>query len=336
LAQYYIEPQQKIDIAVSGQAKIISWHQIAQEIDSSKYLVPQRYWEVGDPTIQAATTNLQTPKQIYDFVVKTLSYNFSQIDGSQRHGALYALQNPNNTLCTEFTDLFITIARSKNIPAREIEGFAFSNNTKIKPLNPNSDILHAWPQYYNQTTKSWISVDPTWEKTTNGIDYFTDLDLNHLTFVIHGLSSVYPPPPGSYKPPQSTKSIDTSFATEELKSDLKPPLLTISNNQLTVRNPNLASLNKVIINLPNQWQKNLGTLPPLSQINVPVPPTTFFDVFLPQKRNYSFSATTSEFTEPIFQPLINRQYYLFLSLAIAGSIVLLSLGGIIITIEKNT
>ena len=335
LAQYRLDPQQKINIVISGQAKITSWHQITKNIDITKYLLPQKFWEVGNPDIETISANLSSPKQIYDYVVKTLSYNFSQIDGSQRHGALYATQNPDNSLCTEFTDLFVTLARNKGIPAREIEGYAFSNNTKIKPLNSNSDILHAWPQYYNQNTKSWIAIDPTWEKTTNGIDYFSDLDLNHLTFVIHGLSSVYPPPPGSYKTPLATKSIDTSFATEELKNDLLPPQVTFKNNQITIFNPNLSSLNEVVVNLPNHWQKTLEVMPPLSKINIPLPPTPFSAIFYPDNKNYNFSITSTEFTNPIYQTIVNRQYYLFLSLAIIGGIVLLCLGGII-TIEKNT
>lgn len=42
-------------------------------------------------------------------------------------------------------------------------------------------------------------VDPTWENTTGGVDYFNKLDLNHFVFAIKGSSSSNPPPAGSYK-----------------------------------------------------------------------------------------------------------------------------------------
>lgn len=335
LARYQLAPQQKVDVEISGQAKITSWQKIPEEIDVKKYLTAQKFWEVDNDEIKTISATVKGPKQIYDYVVNNLNYNFSQIDGSRRHGALFAVQNQNNALCTEFTDLFVALSRSQNIPAREIEGYALSNNTKIKPLNPNSDILHAWPQYYDQTSKSWISVDPTWEKTTNGIDYFSDLDLNHLTFVIHGISSVYPPPPGSYRSSLSEKTITTDFATEEIKSDSKPLQAKIQGKQLSIYNPNLFSLNNIIVNI-NGKQESIRTLPPLSQTSLEVPTTSFLDILSPQNRSYHVSIISNEIPNPTVENIINRQYYLFLSLAIAGCIVLLSLGGIIVTVEKNS
>ncbi|NCC70435.1 hypothetical protein EOM09_02540, partial [bacterium] len=44
------------------------------------------------------------------------------------------LNLPNSSICTDFTDLFITLARAKGIPAREVQGFAYTNNSKIKPI----------------------------------------------------------------------------------------------------------------------------------------------------------------------------------------------------------
>ena len=85
----------------------------------------------------------------------------------------------------EFTDLFIAIAREKGIYSREIQGYGFSLDQKLQPLSLSSDILHAWPEYYDTKTESWIAVDPTWENTS-GINYFSSFDLNHIVFVIHG------------------------------------------------------------------------------------------------------------------------------------------------------
>ena len=69
---------------------------------------------------------------------------------------------------------------------------------KLQPISLSSDILHAWPEYYDIKTESWIAVDPTWENTS-GIDYLTSFDLNHIAFVIHGKNPEYPMPAGMYK-----------------------------------------------------------------------------------------------------------------------------------------
>ena len=71
----------------------------------------------------------------------------------------------------EFTDLFIAIAREKGIYSREIQGYGFLWIQKLQPLSLSSDILHAWPEYFDLKTENWVAVDPTWENTS-GIDYF--------------------------------------------------------------------------------------------------------------------------------------------------------------------
>jgi hypothetical protein len=62
-----------------------------------------------------------------------------------------------------------------------------------------ADILHSWPEYWDDTLQTWVPIDPTWGNTTGGIDYFNKLDLNHIVFAYHGASSTTPYPAGSYK-----------------------------------------------------------------------------------------------------------------------------------------
>jgi hypothetical protein len=114
-------------------------------------------------------------------------------------GAVSALQNPNNAICMEFTDTFIAIARAAGIPAREVNGFAYTENPDLQPLGLVADVLHSWPEYYDKDKGAWIPIDPTWGSTTGGENFFDKLDLRHFTFVIHGKDSLKPYPPGSYK-----------------------------------------------------------------------------------------------------------------------------------------
>ncbi len=90
----------------------------------------------------------------------------------------------------------------------------------------DSDVLHAWPEYFNPLTKTWVSVDPTWAKTTGGIDYFSFFDFRHIALAIHGISSVQPPSPGEFKPEHSQgKSIHVEFL--ESKQPAQQELFTI-------------------------------------------------------------------------------------------------------------
>jgi hypothetical protein len=99
----------------------------------------------------------------------------------------------------EFTDLFIALARASGIPAREVNGYAFSENPKVQPLSLVADVLHSWPEYWDEEKGVWVPIDPTWADTTGGKDYFNTFDLNHVAFVIHGANDQYPLPAGSYK-----------------------------------------------------------------------------------------------------------------------------------------
>lgn len=337
LARYNLPGNSQLNVTVFGQAKVHpSVNYIEPPPASGEYLSSQKYWPVTDPQISSVSYPLNSAKSIYKYVVNTLNYDYTQIDSASRKGALSALNSPNTSLCTEFTDLFVTLARSQNIPAREIEGYAYSNNSKIKPTNPNSDILHAWPEYYDSTKQQWLAVDPTWEKTTNGIDYFTDLDLNHLTFVIHGLQSDYPAPPGSYKSSPSDKSVYVNFATEELKPTFISPKITISNHQIIIKNPNLFSLHSLSLSSSDPAiQEKKSLLPPLGEITYELPAQSFFASLMPNSQKYHLTLALNEASEPISYQIINQQHYFNLIIVIGTVIFFLCLGGIILTVSHK-
>lgn len=213
LAQYILSPSKKYDINVSGKAKVYL-NPKAESLDNQSiqdYLKPQVYWEADNQKLISLAKDLKTPYAIYQYVVKSLNYDFSRIQSnSPRLGALQALGNPSSAVCLEFTDLFIALSRAAGIPAREIDGFAYTNNTHERPLSLTEDVLHAWPEYYDFDKKTWIMVDPTWGNTTGGIDYFNALDFDHIVFVVKGENSNYPIPAGGYKFSETQKSKDVS------------------------------------------------------------------------------------------------------------------------------
>lgn len=211
LASYTLKPKQELNIKLNQVIKLNFFPKETSTLPLSRYLEETSVWNYNNPEFQKiSANNLKDPEQIFNYVTSSLIYNYSLInkDPLLREPATFSLEHPTQAICTNFTDLFIALSRKNNLPAREIQGFALSQNDKLKPLSLSQDILHAWPEYFNQKTSTWTQVDPTWTNTTNGVDYFNKLDLNHIAFVIHGNSTINPLPAGFYKNPTiNTKDV---------------------------------------------------------------------------------------------------------------------------------
>src|SRR3989344_1913031 len=225
LAQYRLNPREKKKIVAEGNILIFPNFQLpAKKLSAAEvklYTQSQPYWE-QTPEIKALAQKLKTPRAIYDYVVNTLNYDYQRLKpGIERLGATKALASPQSAVCTEFSDLFIALARTAGIPARELHGYAYTTNSRLQPLSLGNDILHAWPEYYDEVTKTWIQVDPTWENTTKGVDYFTKLDFNHIAFAILGEKSDYPYPAGAFKGDTDTKDVFMDFSNTPI--DLPEP-----------------------------------------------------------------------------------------------------------------
>lgn len=291
LAQYYLSPSQKLDVITEGKAvlSLTPKEQPLSQKDLALYLQSQNYWQTADSQIQKLARELKTPDAIFNYVVKTLNYDFSRVtDNKPRLGAVAALESPDSAVCLEFTDLFITLARAAGIPAREVDGFASTENSKQRPLSLVKDILHAWPEYYDTARNTWIMVDPTWDNTTGGVDYFNTMDFDHFAFVIKGLNSEYPIPAGGYKVSglSDSKDVNIGFGDVvplneqniELESNL--PKVTLSgfpiSGTLTIRNVGTSVFADQTLGLmsntlfPHTQVIRIPAIPPFGYANVPV------------------------------------------------------------------
>ncbi len=204
LGKYFLKPLENKTITYKSYIQVYAKSRdevlpvIRQAINQQKkyLLTAKRYWQINQID---KIKNIFQPEEIYNFVTNTLQYNYNKIDSkNKRLGADAVLTYTDQAVCMEFTDLFIGITREKGIYSREVEGYGFSLDPRLQPLSLSSDILHAWPEYYDLKAENWIAVDPTWGNTS-GIDYFSSFDLNHIAFVIHGKNSDYPMPAGMYK-----------------------------------------------------------------------------------------------------------------------------------------
>ena len=288
LGRYRLNPRQSQKITFTGQAHVYVSPREDEVIRSRKAIESQRahllkstkYWD-----LQSSDT-LDSPRAIYDSVVDTFTYNYDRIKQStaRRLGASAAMKNPTLAVCAEFTDVFISLNRSLGVAAREIEGYGFSQDEQLRPLSLEGDILHAWPEYWNDEAKRWEQVDPTWENTS-GIDYFSSFDLNHIAFVIHGKEDDYPVPAGMYKVG------DTQDVTVEATAKLLQPTIDVSfaepNIQSTIHNRGRYSGHVAVTNQGNSYaydipvsieaenmvvtnsQKTISQLAPFQTVMVP-------------------------------------------------------------------
>lgn len=217
LAKYNMPARKIMTIVTNVYIKVDSAPISAENLrHEDLYTRSQTYWDVSSENVKVLAKRLKTPRAIYDYVVDKLSYNYNKVAKDNiRLGAKKVLDTPTNAVCLEFTDLFVSIARAAGIPSRAVEGYAFTSNNKLRPLSLVKDILHAWPEYYDVESKTWRMVDPTWENTTMGMDYYDSLDFDHIVFAIKGKSSVYPVPAGGYKIDENSQDVEVSFLDPE-------------------------------------------------------------------------------------------------------------------------
>ncbi len=206
IAYFKLDRYQSLKVNVTGFAKLS-----IDNLDPGKkltheqerlYTSAQKYWEVDNPSFPAkladilkpvpSSSVLESARAINNFVVNFLNFNNSRVEEKdwQRLGALTSLSSPDRSLSGEFSDLFLTLARAAKIPSRQLIGFAYSSNQLLRPLSYLNH-FHTWNEYFNPDL-GWVMVDPTWQSSSGGVDYFSKFDLNHLVIGIRGKSSMEP------------------------------------------------------------------------------------------------------------------------------------------------
>ena len=288
IAKYLLKQNERLDVEINGLVKIFSSsikHAQSTNFPLSYYIKPTNYWQSDDEQIILIANTLKTPKKIFQYVSSQLSYDYQRVSKDiRRLGAVDALNNPDSALCMEFTDLFIALSRAAGIPAREINGYAYTNNPQIQPLSLVADVLHSWPEYWDDDKNEWIPVDPTWSSTTQGVDYFSKLDLRHFAFVIHGIDDETPYPPGSYKlgdNPQKDVFISFGNAPKNDKEDfqinpLNKGYLNIFRNKYDVNLKNLGEsaiydIQSIVTFDGNiAEESNIRVLPPFSEVTLTI------------------------------------------------------------------
>lgn len=351
LAQFELAPSAKVDVVVEGKAKV-SNHPNPVSLSAQQradYTKEEKYWESNNPQIKNLARQLKTPQAIYDYVVKNLHYDFNRVTTNEpRLGATGALKNPSSAVCLEFTDLFIALARAAGIPAREVNGFANTENSKQRPLSLLQDVLHAWPEYYDDQRKTWVMVDPTWGNTTGGTDYFSVFDFDHLTFVRKGYSSDYPIPVGGYKysGDEKKKDVNVSYASvisqeiPQIKVTSKFPAKVLSalpiEGTVEVQNVSKTLFPKTFAVLssdslyPTRQEIEINEVPPFGKREIMI---GFDKTPILSDRSYDF---TFNLQGTIIHKSVRVTPIIFSRLAILGGVIIVILTSVILIIAIKT
>ena len=104
---------------------------------------------VGSP---AEVSSLSDINRLANYVNSLLQYKENKAVGS----VLKSLELGYGE-CTDFTDLFTTLARSHNIPTRPVYGIAYKDGSRP------GFMFHSWNEIYLQG--QWISIDATWNQS---------------------------------------------------------------------------------------------------------------------------------------------------------------------------
>ncbi len=158
------------------------------------YTGATRYWQTTNPELQkkAVQATAGTDKVVdkvralHKLTIDTLTYNNEKIKYNIRQGSTKALENPDNAVCLEYSDLMIALLRSQGIPARMPVGYAYAGN--LKQSKAVADSLHSWVEAYVPGV-GWMNLDPTWGEK---FDNFGKSDLDHFAFAIWGVNDARP------------------------------------------------------------------------------------------------------------------------------------------------
>ena len=260
MARYNLNGNEEKQIQFNGIATIYTiprsdYQQYIQEQfkqEQRSLFDAQPLWKLASET-PVTSSNI---KDHFDYTLQTLSYNFNRvITGNSRMGATQALKYPDQAVCTEFSDVLIASARERGIYVREVQGFAFANERELRPVQENSDILHSWVEYYDQSKNIWVPIDPTWQ-STSGIDYFNSFDFNHIVFALHGKKADYPFPAGSYKSAPGGKDIFIEPTTDILVENKK-----IAGSLAQIPLPDTGDLFTADLAIKNTGNVNLWSIP---------------------------------------------------------------------------
>lgn len=176
--EYDVVRKERLALAPAVKSVNISESQLSQYLKADK-LVPTTGLpaEIAAQVVKAHSSRLKKARAIYDYVFENMKYDKSGT-GWGRGDTLYAC-NAKKGNCTDFHALFISMARSQQIPARFQIGFPI-------PSDKNSGLVagyHCWADFY-LPGRGWVPVDisEAWKNPAKKDYFFGTHDANRMEF----------------------------------------------------------------------------------------------------------------------------------------------------------
>lgn len=135
--------------------------------------------ELAVKTVDGRTGDLQKARAIYDYVLANLKYDKSGT-GWGRGDTLWVCDAKRGN-CTDFHSLFISMARSQQIPARFEIGFPLPASKHEAEIAG----YHCWAEFY-AAGKGWVPIDisEAWKDQSKSAYFFGAHDSNRIQFSI--------------------------------------------------------------------------------------------------------------------------------------------------------
>ena len=127
--------------------------------------------------VQGRRTTMEKARALYDYIFSTMRYDKTGT-GWGRGDAEWACDSKRGN-CTDFHSVFISMARSQDIPARFSIGFPL-------PADKSSGEIagyHCWAEFYD-AQYGWVPVDisEAWKNQTKKEYFFGAYDANRIQF----------------------------------------------------------------------------------------------------------------------------------------------------------
>ncbi len=139
--------------------------------------VKGRLADIAAQQVQAKTTTMDKARAIYDYVFETMRYDKTGT-GWGRGDAEWACDSKRGN-CTDFHSVFMSMARSQNIPARFEIGFP------LPAAKHSGEIAgyHCWAEFYD-SQNGWVPVDisEAWKDKSKRDYFFGAHDVNRVQF----------------------------------------------------------------------------------------------------------------------------------------------------------
>lgn len=138
-------------------------------------------------TVQSVIGNLTNPYQkakvLYDFVVKSIEYDYDLFVAMQTNSDIYKPQKPAELLahkkgiCGDIAKLYVALARASGVPSCIVCGLTF--HPQQGNMKSVDNFGHAWAEIY-LPTYGWLAVDPTYG-ISHKDNFFCFNNTDHLT-----------------------------------------------------------------------------------------------------------------------------------------------------------